>query len=466
MSDISGAVCNGPGWRHWLARLRVLLRRIDHRASSDGQLTFLHTDRVISSGLTVVALFVVGFIGWAAFAPLESALMAPGVVIVESHRKAIQHLEGGIVRAILVREGQPVKAGQVLIRLDDTQARAALELLQDEADALEAAEARLVAERDGSDAIKFPSDLLSRNKEPKVADAILGEQKTFETRRDSLNQQIAILTARKEENARVVAGLKDEQAALETQIVLIKKESNGVQQLVAKDLEPLPRLLALQRQAADLTGQRGQLVEKISQVDINTGETELQIVNLKSQQLNDVLKDLRDVQGKRFDLLDRIQAARDVLNRTTLSAPVAGRVVDLTLHTRGAVIRPGDTVMEIVPLHDQLEVEAHLRPEDADDVYVGMTAKVSLSAYKQRRLPMITGTVTNISADRITDPRTGQGYFVASVCIDRAVLKDYPDARLIPGMPIEVAFDTGSRTALEYFLEPIRDVMRNGMRER
>lgn len=456
----------GALWSDLLASLRAFYRRGDHPAASDGELSFLHTDRVVARGLTVVGLFVVGFLGWAAFAPLESALMAPGVVIVESHRKAIQHLEGGIVRDILVREGQSVKAGQVLIRLDDTQARTALELLQDEADTLEAQEARLEAERDGADAIKFPADLLSREKESKVADAILGEQRTFQTRRDSLNQQIAILTARKAENVRVVAGLKDEQKALETQIALIKKESDAVQQMVDKGLEPVPRLLALQRQAADLTGQRGQLVEKISQVDLNTGETELESVNLKSQQLDDVLKDLRDVQSKRFDLLDRIQAARDVLNRTTLTAPVAGRVVDLALHTKGAVIKPGDTVMEIVPLHDQLEVEAHLRPEDADDVTVGMTAKVSLSAYKQRRLPMITGVVTNVSADRITDPRTGQGYFVATVGIDRAALRDYPDARLIPGMPIEVAFNTGSRTTLEYLLEPVRDVMRNGMRER
>jgi HlyD family secretion protein len=454
------------GLRRAFESLRALLRHSDHPAASDGELSFLHTDRVIARGLTIVTLFVAGILVWAAFAPLESALLAPGVVIVESHRKTIQHLEGGIVREILVREGQTVTAGQVLVRLDDTQARTALELLQDEADTLEAEEARLIAERDGSDAIKFPDDLLARGKEPKVAEAILGEQRAFQSRRDSLDQQIAILAARKAENARVVAGLKDEQVALETQIALIRKETASVEQMVAKGLEPVPRLLALQRQAADLTGQRGQLVEKISQVDLNTGETELQIVNLKSEQLDDVLKDLRDVQSKRFDLLDRIQAARDVLNRTTLAAPVAGRVVDLALHTKGAVIKPGDTVMEIVPLRDQLEVEAHVRPEDADDVFVGMTAKVSLSAYKQRRLPIITGTVTNVSADRITDPRTGQGYFVATVSIDRAALKDYPDARLIPGMPIEVAFNTGSRTALEYLLEPIRDVMRNGMRER
>ena len=354
----------------------------------------------------------------------------------------------------------------MLVRLDDTQPRTALELLEDEANALTAQEARLIAERDGSPVIHFPPELLARGNEPKVAEAILGEQTTFESRRDSLIQQVGILTSRKNENTRVIAGLRDEQAALETQIALIQKETDAVQQMVAKGLEPVPRLLALQRNTADLSGQRGQLIEKISQVDLNSGETELQIVNLRNERLDDVLKELRDVQSKRFDLLDRIQAARDVLDRTTMVAPVAGRVVNLELHTRGAVIRPGDTVMEIVPVRDQLDVEARLRPEDADDVYVGMTARVNLSAYKQRRLPMITGTVTNVSADRITDPRTEQSYFIATVSVDRTALKSFPDARLIPGMPVEVALDTGSRTALEYLFEPIRDVMRKGMRER
>jgi HlyD family secretion protein len=466
MSDGTPSVESRLDWRAVLHGLRVMFLGGDAPAASDGSLSFLHTNRVVARGLGVVVLFVVVVIGWAAFAPLDSALMSSGVVIVESHRKAIQHLEDGIVKEILVREGQEVKAGQELIRLDDTQPRTALELLEDEANAMTAQEARLMAERDGSPIIHFPPELLAHGNEPKVAEAILGEQTTFESRRDSLNQQIGILSARKSENERVVAGLRDEQTALETQIALIQKETDSVQQMVAKGLEPVPRLLALQRNTADLSGQRGQLIEKVSQVDLNSGETQLQIVNLRNERLDDVLKDLRDVQSKRFDLLDRIQAARDVLNRTIMTAPVAGKVVNLTEHTRGAVIRPGDTVMEIVPVHDQLDVEAHLRPEDADDVYVGMSARVNLSAYKQRRLPMITGTVTNVSADRITDPRTGQSYFVATVSVDRSALKNFPDARLIPGMPVEVALDTGSRTALEYLFEPIRDVMRKGMRER
>lgn len=448
--------------KHW----RDMLLGTDKPAADDGVLTFLHTNRVIARGLAVLIAFFAGFFGWAAVAPLQSALMAPGTIVVESHRKMIQHLEGGIVKDIRVTDGQVVKAGQVLIELDDTQARAALDLIQDEADGLAAQEARLIAEREDADRIAFPPDLLARQSDPKVAQIVAGEEKAFATRRASLQQQIAILTARKSENMRVIAGLRAEGAALDTQMALIQREQNNVQQMVDKGLEPLPRLLALQRQNADLGGQRGQLSEKVSQVEVSNGETDLQIVNLRNQMLDDALKDLRDVQSRRFDVLDRMQAARDVLNRTVITAPVSGEVVNLTVHTKGAVLKPGDTVMEIVPKNDKLEVEARVRPEDADQVYLGMQAKLNLSGYAQRRLPMITGEVTYIAPDRQVDQRTGQAYFTADVSVDRKALRDFPEARLIPGEPAEVAIQTGTRTALEYFLEPIRDVVRNGMRER
>jgi HlyD family type I secretion membrane fusion protein len=448
--------------RHW----RDVLTGKDQPVADDGALPFLHTNRVIVRGMAVIVVFIFGFFGWAAIAPLQSALMAPGVIVVESHRKTIQHLEGGLVKDIRVTDGQAVKAGQVLMVLDNTQASANLDLIQDEADGLAAEEARLVAEREDADHITFPPDLLARQTDPKVAQDIAGEQKTFDTKRQSLQQQIGILTERKSENASVIAGFEAERRALETQIALIAREQGGVQQMVDKGLEPLPRLLALQRQNADLGGQRGQLTEKVSQIAVNNGETDLQIVNLKNQMLDDALKELHDVQSKRFDVLDRMQSARDIYNRTVITAPVSGEVVNLVVHTKGAVIKPGDTVMEIVPQNDKLEVEAHVRPEDADQIYVGMPAKVNLSGYEQRRLPMITGEVTYIAPDQQTDQRTGQAFFTAHVSVDRKMLRDFPEARLIPGEPAQVAIQTGTRTALEYFVEPVRDVIRNGMRER
>lgn len=443
---------------------REILSPVEEPA--DPATSFMSTRKLVGSGRLVILIFFVGFMGWAALAPLDSAVMAPGVIVVESHRKTIQHLEGGIVRDVLVQDGQSVKAGQLLVRLDETQAQSTLQMLMSERDALEAQEARLVAERDGSPAINFPPDLVAHQNDPAVAAAIHGEESAFETRKATLAKQIDILTQRNKENQSIIAGLQNEQTAVDQQTALIARETESVQTLYDKGLSTLPRLLALKRQAADLSGQHGQLVEKIAQTQLSSGENELQIINLKNQQLADVVKDLRDVQTKRFDLLDRIQAARDILSRLMVRAPVSGKVVGLTVHTNGAVLHPGDTIMEIVPQKDELEVEAHVRPEDVENVHVGQTAKLNLSSYETRRLPILDGTVINVSADRLTDQRTGQAYFNVSVTVDRNKLKDYPDAKLIPGLPVEVAFNTGSRTALEYLVEPISDVMRKGMREK
>jgi HlyD family type I secretion membrane fusion protein len=438
----------------------------DEQTYSDPAFDFLNPDRLIRVGLIVVGTFVIGFLGWAALAPLDSALVAQGVVIVETHRKAIQHLEGGIVRSIYVKDGQVVKAGQPLVQLDDTESKASLDLIRGEADALAAQQSRLEAERDSADKIDFPADLLARKSDPKVAEALRGEQNTFDTHRATLIKQQAIYNQRIGENKRIVAGLQSQQSSVDQQSQLIAQEADSVQQLYNKGLSTLPRLLQLKRQAADLAGQHGQISEKIAQVDLDSGEDELQIVNLRNQFMNDVVKDLRDVQTKRFEAMDRLHAAKDVFARLRMTAPVAGKVVSLAVHSSGAVVRPGDAVMEIVPVNDQLDVEAHVRPEDADDVHVGMTAKVNLGAYKQRRLPMITGVVTTVSADRLTDQHTNQAYFSVIVAVDRGQLKDYPDVKLIPGMTVDVSLDTGSRTALQYFIEPITSVFRHGMRER
>jgi HlyD family secretion protein len=454
------------GWRKRLADLRGTFRGSEEWTVADETLPFLRTNRIVALGTIIVVVFMVGFVGWAAVAPLHSALIAPGTVIVESYRKTIQHLEGGLVKEILVKDGQDVKAGQPLLLLDNTAATTTLQELQDEEDGLTAQEARLVAERDGNPVIHFPPELLARGSEPKVTEAILGEQTAFENRRESQAQQIAILKEKKEEDSRAIAGLKDQVDSLDAQIALVQREADAVQKMVDKGLEPLPKLLDLQRQIADFNGERGDTIEKISQQQLDIGENDIEIVNARSSFLEDVLKDLRDVQTRRFDLADRIQAARDILKRTVLVAPVAGRVMDIQIHTRGAVLRPGDPVMEIVPMHDRLVVEAHIRPEDADDVYIGQSAKLNLSAYKMRRLPMITGTVTNMSADRISDPKTNTMYFLAWISVDRSALKDYPDAKLIPGMPVQVEIQNGTHTMLDYFLEPLRDSMRNGMREK
>jgi len=454
------------GQSRWWQRAEKFVFPEDEAVYDDPELDFLNPQRLIRIGGVVVVVFAIVFFGWAALAPLDSAIVSQGVLVVETHRKTIQHLEGGIVRSIYVKEGQRVPAGATLVQLDDTEARASLDLVRGEADALAAEQARLEAERDGADHISFPPDLVARKNDPKVAEALRGEQNTFDTHRATLAKQQDIYNQRINENRRIVAGLDSQQTSIDQQTALIAQETQSVQQLFDKGLSTLPRLLQLKRQAADLTGQHGQIAEKIAQVNLDSGEDELQIVNLRNQFMNDVVKDLRDVQTKRFEAMDRLHAATDIVSRLRMTSPVAGKVVNLAVHTRGAVIRPGDTVMEIVPINDQLDVEAHVRPEDADQVHIGMSAKVSFGAYQQRRLPMILGTVTNVSADRLVDAHTNQPYFAVTVSVDRSQLKDYPEVKLIPGMPVDVALDTGARTALEYFMEPITSVFRRGMRER
>lgn len=434
--------------------------------SRDPALAFMSARRIVGTGRLAIVVFVIGFFAWAALAPLDSAVMAPGFLVVESHIKAIQHLEGGIVRDVLVREGQTVSKNQLLIRLDDTEARTNLDILTDEHDALEAQEARLTAERDGLDHIVFPADLRKRANDPAVAAAMHGEENTFAAQREALSKQIDIVGKRSDENGSIIAGLRSEQAAVERQLKLIAQETAGIQTLYKQGLTTLPRLLALQRQAADLEGQRGQILEKIAQTQTTNGENQLQAMSLKNQQLNDVVKDLRDTQTKRFDLINRMQSARAVLARLDIRSPVSGKIVNLAVHAGGEVVKPGDTVMQIVPLKDAIEVEARVRPEDADNVHVGMPARVSFGAYSARRMPMILGTVNNVSADRQVDERTGQAYFTVNVTVDRGKLTDYRDVKLMPGLPVDVALGTGSRTALQYFAEPITDVFRKGMRER
>ena len=428
--------------------------------------SFMNPARMIGKGAIVVIVFVVGFLGWASFAQLQSAVNAPGVIVVESHRKTIQHLEGGIVKEVLVAEGDEVSAGQPLLRLEETQAESNFNLLQDQANGLMSQEARLIAERDGQKTINFPPELLAQRNDPKVAQMLAGEENAFLTRRNALNKQIDILSQRNDENGRQIAGLQSQQDAVEKQNGLIQQEASGVEDLYKQGLSTLPRVLALRRQAADLGGQRGQIVERIAQIELNSEENNLQMTSLRNQQLTTVANDLKDVQTKKFDVLARLNSAKDVMTRLALVAPVAGKVVNLAIHTKGAVIRPGDTVMELVPEADQLDIEAHVRPDDADTIVPGMQAHVSFNAYKQRRLPQLLGSVQTVSADRLVDQRTGQPYFNVVVTVDSKELKDYKEVRLIPGLPVDVAVATGTRTMMDYFLAPIMDVIDKGMRER
>lgn len=416
---------------------------------------------VLAGGLVIAAFFGV-FGTWAAVAPLESAAIAQGVVSVDGRRKTVQHLEGGLVSEILVDEGAVVEAGQPLVRLDVTQTRAMLGRLRNQFNATAALIARLEAERDSADRIAFP-DWMSDD-DPAVASVMAGQRTIFEARRTSLSNQQAILGQRAAELREEIAGLEAAIATQDRQLALIQEEIGGVARLVDQGLERRPRLLELQRGAAEIEGFRAQNQGDIARARQNIGEAELQAVEVATERMGEVVEDLRDAETQSGDLEEQIGAAEDVLRRTDIVAPVAGTVVNLRLFTPGAVIQPGDKLMDIVPSGEPFVIEARVEPTDIDVVHPGLPAQVRFSAFNHGSTPTFEGEVRQVSADRLVDERTGQPYYMAQVTVAAGEVGG-DGLTLYPGMPAEVMIVTGQHTTLEYLLKPIRNTLSRGLRE-
>lgn len=409
---------------------------------------------VIITGFVIVALFFGGLIGWASLAPLGSAAIAPGVVIVDSKRKTIKHLEGGIVGEIMVRDGDVVTEGQVIVRLDDTQARASLDLLRGRHRAASALLARLKAERDGMEAITFPEALLSSLEDPTVREAIEGQTNIFDARRQAIEGQVAILDQRVKQFQEEIGGLDGEISAQNTQLNLIGEEIGDVKTLVDKGLAQKPRLLALQREQAEIRGRRSQNQAAIARAKQSIGEAELRMSELRTGMVNEVVQELRDVENELYDMSERMRSAQDIMRRTDIEAPIAGSIVGLQVNTPGGVISPGEPLMDIVPSGDKLIVEVHVDPGDIDVVHVGLEAQVRITAFRQRNLKPLDGVVTKVSADAITDERTGMSYYLAQIELVGDLSAALSGAVLYPGMPAETMIATGERTALDYFTRP------------
>ncbi|WP_169566117.1 HlyD family type I secretion periplasmic adaptor subunit [Sneathiella limimaris] len=416
-------------------------------------------------GIFIVLAFFGGFGGWAALAPLGSAAIASGVVSVEGSRKTIQHLEGGIVSKILVKDGQVVEEGETLVELDQTQAQASLQLVYGRKMVSLAEKARFEAERDNVSAIAFPEWLLSRQDDPNVVKAMESQQNIFQARRLAREGQITILRQKIAQMTEEIRGLENQIASTNQQIKLIGLELKDVETLVRKKLAKMTRLRALQRQAAELTGARSQSVARIAQTKQAIGEIELQINELQNAVLNEAVEGLKTVQAQLFDLEEQEKSSLDILRRTDIKAPTKGVIVNMAVHTAGGVISSGEALMEIVPVNQKLIVEAKVNPTDIDVVNIGAKARITFPAFSQREVSPAEGTVVNVSADSLTNDRTGETYYQTQVQIDNLEVANLQIDQLRPGMQADVMISTGERTALQYIMKPILSSFRRAMTE-
>lgn len=421
--------------------------------------------RVVIIGAAIVAVFI-GFFGiWAAIAPLNTAAIASGEVMVDGRRKTIQHFEGGIVSEILVKDGTVVQAGQVLVRLQQTQAQAMLSLVDGRSIAARSLAARLTAERDGTKKISFPAILQAAKNEPNVRAAMEGQKRIFTARRDSLASKIALLRKRDAQVRTEISGLRSQIKADDRQLALIEEELAGIRSLVRRGLVAKPRLLALERRAAEIGGSRGRNVASVARARQTIGETQLKIEELKTERLNEVVRELREVESQLHDLGERRSASSDVLSRTEIRAPIGGTVVGLKIATTGGVIAAGEAIMDIVPTNTSLIVEAKVSPQDIDIVRAGLEAQVRFTALSQRNSVPVDGEVVSVSADRLSDQFTPEGYYLARIGLPAAIHESLGGVTLHPGMRAEVMIVTGANTALGYFMKPIAESFNRAFRE-
>ena len=418
------------------------------------------------TGNLLVCGFVIGLGTWSTYAPLESAAIAAGTVESESSRKTIQHLEGGIIREILVADGDVVRSGQTIISLEDTKARAEAQSLRGQLWEATAREARLLAEQHGEGRVSFPAELESaRNASPPVAAVLAGQQGIFETRRQVFQSQAAVNREKRSQVEKEIEGLRAQESAASRRIEIVREEAATVATLVSKGLERRPRLLNLEREIADIEGRRGEIVAHISRAGQVISESEAVLLKLEHDRQSEIAQSLREVQNQIFQIRERLQAADDQLLRTAVKAPEDGVVTDLRIHTPGGVIGAGAPLMDLVPRQDRLIVIARVRPEDIDVVRPGLSAEVNLLPYNQRRVPPLHGTVLHVSADRLIDKRTDQPYYATKIRVQDPAGAGFSGVQIIPGMPAQAFIKTGRGTVALYALRPLLDSFHSAFRE-
>jgi len=447
-----------------LHKLQAPFARSDLNALDVGGLTDTHRPLVIGGIIIAVTFF--GFGLWAAIAPIDSAAIASGYLTVQSNRRTIQHLEGGIVQEIFAKDGMAVNAGDVLIRLDETRAKAQTDILLADLDSQIATEARLLAERDGQPEPVFPEELLKRQAAPAIAAILAGQRNVFDTRVAALNGQKSILEQRIGQFNEQISGLRALVTAKGTQARLINEELKDLSGLLERGYVTKTRVLALEREAARLQGERAEHIAAIARSEQGIGEARLQSFQLEKARQEEIARELRDVQARIAELRERMIASNDMLRRIDIVAPVSGTVMDLAVHTTGGVIAPGAPIMDIVPLNDVLVVEVQINPMDVDTIRPGSEVALRVSTADARKTPVITGILENISADRTVDQRSGIAYYKGRVVIPTEQRERLGTLTLRSGMQVEALINRGEQTALQYALKPLTEAFAKSFRER
>ena len=419
--------------------------------------------RVAVAGYVLIfATFgVVG--GWAAVAKIDRAVAAPGVVAIETNRKTVQHLEGGIVREILVKEGDAVGQGAILFRLENVQAKANYQTIESQLYTLLAIEARLIAERDQKAEITWPGELVAPNSDGAFDSHIAADQVAeFNKRRSSLQDQVEMLKSKIDQLGDEIRGTQMEKASAQGQIDFINKELIGLRELNQKKLIPATRLYAMERERERLEGAIGEAIANIAKSNGAIGEYNIQIQQLREKFQEDVAKSLVEVREKLADVRQKLVVAKDVLHRIEVVAPVAGTVQNLKVFTIGQVIRQGEPLLDIVPKNERLIIEVQFSPSDIDGVHEGQEAEVRFPAFHSRMIPLVVGHLESVSRDRLVDETSKQPYYRGIVVLDNTQIPTELRSRVRAGMPAEVIAASGERTVLSYIVSPLTQTLRKG----
>ncbi len=418
-------------------------------------------------GLAIVVMLAGGLGGWASTTEISGALIAPGSVVVDSNVKKVQHPTGGVVGEVRVRDGDVVKAGDIVVRLDDTVTKASLAIVTKTLNGLWARAARLEAEQQGLDKIVFPRMLTDHTDDPDVQNVMASESKLFEVRTTGRIGQKAQLRERVTQLQEEIGGLTAQEKSKTVELALIEKELIGVRTLYDQHLVQLSRLTTLERDNARLSGERAQYIASRAQAKGKITETELQIIQVDKDLVSEVSKDLRETNDKIGEFVERKVTAEDQLRRVDIRAPMDGIVLQSSVHTVGGVITAGDAIMMIVPQSDALSVEAKVNPQDIDKLQIGQKTLLRLSAFNQRTTPELNGVVTRVSPDVTTDQRTGTSYYTIRVSMPpEEVARLGTEVKIIPGMPVEAFVQTGNRTMMSYLIKPLHDQLMRSFREK